>query len=333
MAKPIKRGKVWGVQISVGGVRESATFPTAREANDWQIRRKVELKAERRGRGGEVHSLGEALRKYRDEVSPKKKGARWEQLRIERMLRELPVTLPLAEIGPDHLIAWRDMRLTRVKPASVAREMNLLGSVFSYAVREWRWIKTSPMSEVTRPRGGKHREKVINRGETRRMLRALGYRPRRRLTTLKQVVAAAFLLSMRTGMRSSEMVDLTWGRVHPRFVRLDETKNADARDVPLSTAARRLVDRMRGLDEDRVFPVSHQSRDALFRAARDEHGLRECGFTFHDARHTAATRIGATVGQPGRLSFPEFVKVFGWRDPKNALIYVNPSAAILADKL
>lgn len=51
------------------------------------------------------------------------------------------------------------------------------------------------------------------------------------------------------------------------------------------------------------------------------------------ARHTEATRIGRTVGQPGRLSFPEFCKVFGWRDPKHALIYVNPTAAELAQKL
>ena len=69
----------------------------------------------------------------------------------------------------------------------------------------------------------------------------------------------------------------------------------------------------------------------MFRRVRDKLGLS--GFTFHDTRHTAATWIGATVGQPGKLSFPEFIKVFGWRDPKNALIYVNPTAASLAEKM
>ena len=36
---------------------------------------------------------------------------------------------------------------------------------------------------------------------------------------------------------------------------------------------------------------------------------------------------------PGKLSFPEFCYVFGWKDPKHALIYVNPDPARLADKL
>ena len=55
------------------------------------------------------------------------------------------------------------------------------------------------------------------------------------------------------------------------------------------------------------------------------------GFTFHDTRHTAATWVGRQVGRPNRLSFPQFCKAFGWRDPKMALRYVNPTAAELAD--
>ncbi len=112
-------------------------------------------------------------------------------------------------------------------------------------------------------------------------------------------------------------------------VTLPVTKNGEARDVPLSPGAVRLLDRLRGLE--RPFPASAAVISTLFRRARDSAGLE--GFTFHDARHSAATRIGATVGQRGRLSFPEFVKVFGWRDPKYALVYVNPSAADLAAKM
>lgn len=331
MAKPVRRGKVWGVQISVAGKRESATFPTYAECIDWQARRKLEIKAEAGGRGGDVHSLGEALRRYADEVTPKHKGAHWEDVRIARMVRELPATLPLSAVTPDHLIEWRDKRLSQVAPASVAREMNLLSSVFEHARREWRWIKARPMTDVTRPAGAKARERVISRTEVRGLLRALRYRPRGRISSLQQIVGAVFVLALRTGMRSSEITGLHWDRVHGAWVTLAETKNGTARDVPLSRSARRVIERMRGLDEDLVFPVAAQSRDALFRAARERAGLS--GFTFHDARHTAATRIGASVGQPGRLSFPEFCRVFGWRDPKHALIYVNPSAQALADKL
>lgn len=331
MAKPVRRGKRWGVQFSHAGVRYSATFPTATECNDWQIRKRLELQAEGAGRAGDVHSLNEALRRYAREVSPKHKGERWEVVRIERMARELPITLPLSQVKPDHVIAWRDARLRTVSAASVTRELNLLSSIFNSAIREWRWIKSNPVSEVSRPPAAPHRERIITRSEVRRMLRALGYRPRGEIVGERKIVGAVFVFALRTGMRSSEITGLRWRNVHDSWVRLPDTKNGTRRDVPLSRSARRLIQRMRGTDHDHVFPVSAGSRDAIFRAARDRAGLD--GFHFHDARHCFATRIGATVGQPGRLSFPEFVRVMGWRDPRFAMVYVNPSAEDLARKL
>lgn len=131
--------------------------------------------------------------------------------------------------------------------------------------------------------------------------------------------------------RQAESSGAEWGRVSGRVVRLRETKNGDAREVPLSRKAAQLIERARGLDRTLVFPVRAQTMDATFRRARDEAGISD--LHFHDTRHTAATRIGSTVGQAGRLSFPEFVAMFGWRDPKNAMVYVNPSAEALARKL
>lgn len=144
-------------------------------------------------------------------------------------------------------------------------------------------------------------------------------------------MALALLLALRTGMRAGELTGMRWARIAERSVRLPETKNGAARDVPLSRKAARLVTRARGLDDVLVLPVGAQTLDALFRRARDAAGVE--GLRWHDTRHTAATRIGATVGQPGRLSFPEFVAMFGWRDPRNAMVYVNPSADALAAKL
>ena len=34
-----------------------------------------------------------------------------------------------------------------------------------------------------------------------------------------------------------------------------------------------------------------------------------------------------------RLSFPEFCRAFGWRNPAQALAYCTPTAAELADKM
>lgn len=228
-------------------------------------------------------------------------------------------------------MAWRDSRLAKVSPASVQREMGLMGSVLGYARRDWQWIESSPLADVRRPAQAAHRERIISWAETRAILRALGHRVGKRPTSMMGQVAMVFLLALRTGMRAGEIVGLEWGRVRASWVELPTTKNGTARSVPMPPKAVRVVDRLRGIDDERVVLVDSAALDALFRKARQTAGLE--GFTFHDSRHTAATRIGRTVGQPGRLSFPEFCRVFGWRDPKNALIYVNPSAADLANRM
>ncbi len=333
MATPKPCAAGYRIQIKIGGVRESGTFRTRRDAETWAERRKVELRAETRGKAGETKTLQDALRRYAEEVAPTHKGERWECVRLAMFESHpaLPVTLPLAKLTSEHLIAWKAARARKVGPGSVLREMSLLGSVLTHARREWRWMSHQPMADVSRPSQPAHRDRVISWSETRIMLRALGYPARGRPQTMSAITGAAFMLALRTGMRMGEIAGLTWDRAHGTWVELPTTKNGQRRDVPLPRAAAALVARMCGLDDTRVFPVGVQSIDALFRKARDNAGLS--GFRFHDSRHTAATRIGRTVGQPGRLSFVEMCRVFGWRDPKFALVYVNPTAADLARRM
>lgn len=325
---PTKNG--YRVQIYVKGKRDSRVFSSKREATLWAERRTLEMRAEKQGTLGSIKTLADALRKYADEVSPLHKGEKWERVRLSAFESSLPVTLPLASVTAAHLKAWKAQRLQTVSAGSVLREMSLLSSVFTHARREWAWISDSPLADVSRPSQPRHRERIITRQETRIMLRALNHR-QGRAQSMQQLAAIAFLLALRTGMRAGEIVGMAWGNYHGKWVTLPDTKNGTSRDVPLSRKASMLIERLRGLDDERVLPIAGQTLDALFRRARDKAGLS--GFTFHDARHTAATRIGATVGQPGRLSFPEFCKCFGWRDPKYALVYCNPSAASLSAKL
>jgi len=49
----------------------------------------------------------------------------------------------------------------------------------------------------------------------------------------------------------------------------------------------------------------------------------------HDSRHTAATRIGMSR----RLSLEQLCVMFGWSDPKMAMVYFNPSPSDIADLL
>lgn len=207
--------------------------------------------------------------------------------------------------------------MQKIKAGSIIRDLGLLSAIFEHARRELKWIDENPVKDVRKPKSPDHREITITRSQIKSMLRALGYSPQLRISTISQSVAACFLLALRTGMRAGELTNLTWDKVHDKYCVLPVTKTVP-RKVPLSRKAVRLINKMRGFDSKSVFSVSAASRDALFRRARDNAGLE--GFTFHDARHTAATWMSK------KLDVLTLCKVFGWSSTTQALTYYNPKA-------
>jgi len=314
-------GAGYRVQLYVKGQRDSRTFDTKKAAQLWSAQRTIDLQTIASGQEGALRTVQDAFDKFAGEVSPTHKGERWEVVRLAKLGRDFP-RLTIDKLTSTHIQQWRDRRLKEVGPASVLREMKLLNSVFEQARREWRWLAENPCTEVRKPSAPAHRNRVITRQEARLILRALDY-PRR--DSARHSVAHAFLLAMRTGMRAGELAAMTWPDVRDGFVRLPKTKNGTARDVPLSAKAGRILGKMRGYHQESVFGVSAGSIDVHFRAARARAGLS--GMTWHDTRHTAATWIA------GKLELLELCKMFGWRDPKQAMVYFNPSASDLARKL
>ena len=157
------------------------------------------------------------------------------------------------------------------------------------------------------------------------MLAAMKYSPRQPIRTLTGAVAVCFLLALRTGMRAGELCGLTWDRVHENYCSLPVTKTTP-RDVPLARKAMRLIEKMRGFDDVMVLGgLKTASLDALFRKYRAQAGLD--GFRFHDTRHTAATRLAPKV------DVLTLCKIFGWSNPKMAMVYYNPTAADIAKRL
>ena len=308
----------------VRGIRDGGTFATKREADEYKARKTTQILAQADGRAGSVKTLRDALRRYAEEVSPTKRGERLEIVRLSAFERQaLPVNRTLDKLTTADLVAWRDSRLSVNARGSVLRDMTLLGSVLETARREWQWIEKNPIRDVKRPANPDHRKRIITGPEIRKMLRSLGYGwPVR---SVSQAVAAAFLMALSTGMRAGEICGLEWPDVHGDYVHLSLTKNGSARDVPLSPVGRKIIERMRGWDSVSVFGVKSQTLDALFRRARDRAGL--AGFTFHDSRRNAATRLSKRV-DPLMLC-----RIFGWRRTDQALTYYSKTASQIAGLL
>lgn len=313
-------------QLYVKGMRESQTFPTKREASVWAAKRESELEELSKKSPSQKHTLAELLQLYSAEVSEHKRGVRWEQIRLAKYLRDpdLPLTKTLADITADDFIAWKNCQAKLVKSSTIIRDLNLLSACFSHAKVELRWLSENPLKEVRRPEEPAHRDVVISASQVKSMLKVMGYSPARSPVEVRQVVAVCFLLALRTGMRAGELCKLTWGNVRKNSCLLPTTKTRP-REVALSARAMRVLEKMRGYDEDLVFGLKTSTLDAMFRKYRERAGLS--GFTFHDSRHTAATMIARYI------DVLDLCKMFGWTDPKMAMIYYNPTATDIANRL
>jgi len=331
MATFRKRSNGWRAEVCKQGIRDSRTFATKGLAVAWATQREADIIAGQGVRFIDV-SLRHVLEKYRDEVSPKKAGRRWEVLRIAKFIDTLEfVDLPVAKIEADKLSAWRDARLKVVSAPTVTREMNLLSSVFEMARREWRWCKHNPVKEIKRPGNNKPRDRRISDAEVQALIGQLGYVEGQAPATQMQEVAYAFLIALETAMRKGEILGLAREDVFlpQRFVRLSITKNGDARDVPLSRRAVELLavllDTAQTRGDANVFRVSVGNADTLFRRARRCLGLAD--LHFHDTRHEATTRLAR------KLDVLDLARMTGHRDPRSLMVYYNATASEVAGRL
>ena len=324
MATIERRGKKWRVAVCVKRVRRSASFHSKAAAAAWALEQETQLAAGNEAPpGATVRNL---LGRYAVEVAPKKRGARWESLRLARIGEGKLGKVRLAELRAADIATWRDGRLREVSPATVRREWNLLHHAFAIARTEWHWLGADPMTGVERPEPPQGRERRVTEAEVAALCAALGYAPERPPETASARVAMAFMLAIETGMRAGELAGLTWGRLDlvERVAYLPLTKNGTARAVPLSTAAVRLFEQLPGR-EGPALCLSTSQIDALFRKGKKKAGLAD--LHFHDSRHEAVCRLSK------KLDVLDLARVIGHRDLRMLMRYYHASAAELAGRL
>lgn len=317
--KKTKNGR-WQVQIARQGIRKSKTFESKAVARDWANRQEYLIR-EGDGQAG-AGVLRDLFQRYAREVSPAKRGARWEILRLEKICKDELAAVSLRQLAASDFAEWRDRRLLEVKPASVNREMVLMSAALNVARREWGWIKTNPMADVRKPSKPPPRDRRVSLEEIDKLLAVSG-------ADLSKVTARAihaFRFAVETGMRAGEIVGLEWSRVDigQRVAGLPITKNGTAREVPLSTAAILLLAAL-NKDAESCFNVSSVQLDVLFRKVRDAAQIEN--LRFHDSRHEAITRLAK------KLDVLSLARMVGHKDIRMLQIYYNETAAELALRL
>lgn len=296
MAYIRRQGKKWRVEVARLGVRKSASFDTKAEATNWGAAEEATLQALKRGQFPRK-TLADAISRYREEVSPKKRGERAEGLRFDALVRDYPALAGkvLSDIDTPDLATWRNARLKKVSAGSVRRDVNLLRNLFTIARNEWKWCGESPFKGFAVPSDNPPRTRRVVPGEVRTLCRWLGYRTGK-VDGKQQQVALAFLLGLRTAMRAGELLSLSDSTVDltrrvARVPHKTQHLTGRLREVPLTKAAVRLLRPRMG--RGKVFTVSAKSLDAMFRKAT--RGALIEDLHFHDSRAEALTRLARKV--------------------------------------
>ncbi|MDP5208124.1 site-specific integrase [Microbulbifer sp. 2205BS26-8] len=324
MATFIRRGKTWRAQVRLRGQSASATFDSKRQAQEWAQDIEYQI---RQGTYGKPNAgtFGDLMKRFAESVSPSRAGARWEAVRLKKLLKDPISQIFLSELKTQHFAEFRDRRLTTVSSGAVNREINLLSAVCRYALREWHLLDHHPIQGLERPRNPRPRDRRINEQEIDRLCTALDWREMAP-QTYRQEVAWAFLVALETAMRLGEILALTRDDldIPGRYVTVQNSKNGDKRHIPLSRRAVELFqmveDRSRGF-----LRVGRDMASAMFRRARIDVEIDD--LRFHDTRHEALTRLAR------KLDVLDLARMVGHRDPRSLMIYYNATATEIASRL
>lgn len=362
-----KRGDLqWQAKVRRKGFpSQSRTFMYKEDAEKWvrAIERELETSGFVDRREAEKNTLAEALDRYKKEVTPSKKSAAIEAVKIDVILRDSALAgLKMSAVTSAAVAAWRDRRLKDVTGATVNREIDVLSAVLNHARREWGIHVENPIPYVKRPEKARSRDRRLSPEEEKYLLAALTGGERQQDGTFSKGARNPWLLplvqlALETAMRRGELLSLRWENVDLklRTAHLPDTKNGDSRTVPLSTRAVAILKglpshpkRTPGRPAERasgpVFATTAMAlRKGFTRAVeRAQEDYTEdckktrrkplpdflCDLHFHDTRHEAASRLAEKLSNILELS-----AVTGHRDVRMLKRYYHPRAEDLAKKL
>ena len=237
MASFRQRGGKWQARVLRNGYPDQTqTFETKADAEKWA--RSVESEIDK-GQFANVSeaqrtTLGDLIARYLVEVTPTMKGATEDTIRLKAIMRKPIARWNMANLSTARIAAYRDERLKEVSGGTVIRELAYLSSIINHSRREWGINVPNPVQMVRKPQSPQARSRVLTDEEVSKLLMALEPTGRRSHWT-----KPAVQLALATAMRRGELLSLRWEHIdlQGRTAFLPDTKNGDARTVPLSTAA------------------------------------------------------------------------------------------------
>lgn len=297
MATIRKRGDLqWQAIVRRKGYPDvSRTFNTKADAQAWATDTEATM---RKGlwldrTEAEQTTLDTLLDRYKREITPQKRGYAQEQSKINVLKKSPLASLMVAGITGASVALYRDERLKTVSPQTVIHELHLLRHVFEISIKEWGLpLVSNPVALVSLPKLPRARDRRLVVGEEDRLLEA----------ALKYggCIRPAIIIALETGMRRGEIASLEWKDIDLKccVTHLQQTKNGEHRDVPLSTRALATLKAMPRRIDGQVFGIRSDGIGLAFRRVcartKSADGTKDepiVDLRFHDLRHEATSRL------------------------------------------
>jgi integrase len=260
------------------------------------------------------------VEKYRDTVSPRKRGKDMERYVLNAFLRDPMCSIPIKELRRSHFVHYRDCRLAqgKLKPGSLKRQLDILHHMFELAKEDWELEVENPIERL-RLSQSKKRERRLSKTEISRLLEALS-------ETRNPYLEPMILFALETGMRREELTRIEWQHVGENSLTVSLTKNGEARVLPLTSRALKILYQLRERKEERPFNTTPRAITLAWRRLTKRAGIKD--LRFHDLRHEAISSFFERD-----LTMPEVMSISGHKDTRMLMRYAHADKKKLLAKL
>lgn len=325
MAAITNRGPLqWRVRIRRRGYPlTTKTFDTKTEAEAWARLMESEMdrgifvsRAE-----AERYTLSECLDRYIEEYLPRLKHAKREVDRARALQRRTLAHRVMATIRSKDIADFRREREAEgVSGNTIRLDFALLSKLFNFARSDWGMESLqNPVEIAAKPKPARGRDRRLEDGEEEKLLEAAN-------SAFRPIIRFA----LETAMRREEIASLQWKNVSFKksSVHLPETKNSEARTVPLSPAALAILKNLaKAKNGDQIFALTAEQITESMKRLRARSGLEN--LRFHDLRHEATSRFF----ENSDLDVMEIKAITGHKTLQMLSRYTHLRTARLADRL
>ncbi len=349
----ITKGKQGGFRViwRENGLPRQKTFKTKAEAKRYEAALAMGPEQKR-----SMITVAALIEDYIERVTPKKKGAREETFRLQRLMQRPFAKKRLCEITTADIDAYSEERILEpsnkynktLSPTTLTREIMSLSVVFNDAIRHGLMDK-NPCKDALKPKPEPNRERVATDEDIARLKIAAEWDGESVPVSEIQFVLCLFLFSCRTGMRSGEILRIEESWIDGNVIHLprEATKTDSRRDVALGAEAHKYLNLIlaRGDRPQICGGMTDAVRDVLWRRIRDRADLgpvmdsqgriiRE-GLNFHDGRATFATWAASPDPKTGapRLDVLALARQTGHKNVKMLMRYYRATADDIARRL